>query len=122
MDNYYNQSEDITDRWNASNSGSDVPGVSFGDPRGNTVFSDRWIESGSYVKVKRLTISYTFPNTSKYYRNLVLYLTGTNLLTITKYSGYNPEFMFLNNPQYMGVDYGKIPFSRSFIIGIKLGL
>ena len=122
MDNYYNQSDDAADRWNASNQGSDVPSVSFGDPRGNTVFSDRWIEGGSYVKVKRLTVSYTLPNTSKYYKNLVLYLTGSNLLTLTKYSGYNPEFMFLNHPQYMGVDYGKIPFSRSFIIGIKLGL
>jgi len=122
MDNYYNQAEDITGRWNTSNTGSDVPAVSFGDPRGNTVFSDRWIEGGSYVKVKRLTVGYTLPGTSKYYKNLELYLTGTNLLTITKYSGYNPEFMFLNNPYYMGVDYGKIPFTRSFIIGIKLGL
>jgi TonB-linked SusC/RagA family outer membrane protein len=121
MDNYYNQSADITDRWTTSNTGSDIPGVSFGDPRGNNVFSDRWIEGGSYVKVKRLTVSYTLP-ISKYYKNLVIYLTGTNLLTINKYSGYNPEFMYLSNPYYMGVDYGKIPFSRSFIIGIKLGL
>ncbi len=122
MDNYYNQSEDITGRWNSSNTGSDIPGISFGDPRGNTLFSDRWIESGSYVKVKEITISYTFPATSKYYKNLVVYLTGTNLLTLSGYSGYNPEFMYLNQPYYMGVDYGKIPFSRSFIIGIKLGL
>ncbi|UCH13886.1 MAG: SusC/RagA family TonB-linked outer membrane protein [Bacteroidales bacterium] len=122
MDNYYNQSEDITGRWNSSNTGSDIPGVSFGDPRGNNAFSDRWIEGGSYVKVKRLTVSYTLPEPSKYYKNIVVYVTGTNLLTLTKYSGYNPEFMFLSNPHYMGVDYGKIPFSRSFIIGIKLGL
>jgi TonB-linked SusC/RagA family outer membrane protein len=122
MDNYYNQAEEITDRWTTSGSGSDIPGVSFGDPRGNTVFSDRWIESGSYIKVRQLTVSYTFPGSTKYYKNLELYLTGTNLLTITGYSGYNPEFMYLNNPYYMGVDYGKIPFSRSFIIGIKLGL
>ncbi len=122
MDNYYNQAEDITGRWNASATGSDIPGVSFGDPRGNNVFSDRWIEGGSYIKVKRLTVSYTFPGTSKYYKNMEVYLTGTNLLTVSKYSGYNPEFMFLNNPYYMSVDYGKIPITRSFIIGIKLGL
>jgi TonB-linked SusC/RagA family outer membrane protein len=122
MDNYYNQSEDITDRWNPSNTGSDIPAVSFGDPRGNNVFSDRWIEGGSYIKIKRLTVSYTLPAGTRFYKNLEVYLTGTNLLTLSKYSGYNPEFMFLSNPYYMGVDYGKIPFSRSFIIGIKLGL
>jgi TonB-linked SusC/RagA family outer membrane protein len=122
MDNYYNQSEDITGRWNTSNTGSDIPAVSFGDPRGNNLFSDRWIENGSYIKIKRLTVSYTLSGSSKYYKNLEVYLTATNLLTINKYSGYNPEFMFLSNPYYMGIDYGKIPFSRSFIVGIKLGL
>lgn len=122
MDNYYNQSADVTGRWNASAGGSDIPGISFSDPRGNTVFSDRWIESGSYAKIKRLTVSYTFPRTSKYYKDMTVYVTGTNLLTVTGYSGYNPEFMYLNNPYYTGVDYSKIPFSRSFIVGIKLGL
>jgi len=53
---------------------------------------------------------------------MVLYLTGSDLLTLTGYSGYDPEFMFLNDPYYMGTDYAKVPFSRSIIVGVKLGL
>ena len=51
-----------------------------------------------------------------------VYITGSDLLTLTGYSGYNPEFMYSNDPYYMGVDYAKVPFSRSVIIGVKLDL
>jgi trans-2-enoyl-CoA reductase len=51
-----------------------------------------------------------------------LFVTASNLLTITKYSGYDPEFMYMNNPFGMGIDYGSMPQTRSFIIGLKLGL
>lgn len=89
---------------------------------GNSVFSDRWIEDGSYVRLKNIILGYTFDKSTRVYKNLMVYATATNLFTFTSYSGYDPEFLYNNNPEYLGVDYGKIPHPRSFVIGIKLGL
>ncbi|HEY3371526.1 MAG TPA: SusC/RagA family TonB-linked outer membrane protein [Prolixibacteraceae bacterium] len=122
MDTYSNQMVSVLDRWTPANSGSTMPRASFGDPTGNTVFSDRWIEDGSYVKLKQLTLNYTFPQVTGLYKGITLYVTGTNLLTFTNYSGYDPDFLYSNNPFYMGVDYGKMPQPKSFIVGLKLDL
>jgi len=122
MDDYSNQSTTVLDRWRPNNPSTTMPKTSYGDPRGNTAFSDRWIEDGSYLRLKQLTLNYTFPPKTGVYKGLTLYLTGTNLLTFTKYTGYDPDFLYSNNPFYMGVDYGKIPQSKSFIIGLKLDL
>ena len=96
------------------------------DRRGYEVQNEQIIIEGipvQFIPVYNPLINKAVENASEIkYKNIVVYVTGTNLLTLTKYSGYNPEFMFLSNPYYMGVDYGKIPFSRSFIIGIKLDL
>jgi TonB-linked SusC/RagA family outer membrane protein len=121
MDTYANQLTSVLDRWSSSNTGGQLPRTSFGDPTGNSVFSDRWIEDGSYLKLKQLTVSYALPE-SGMYRGINLYLTVSNLFTLTRYSGQDPEFYYMNNPFYMGVDYGKLPHSRSFIIGVKLDL
>jgi hypothetical protein len=122
MDDYSNQSTTVLDRWRSSNPSSTMPKTSYGDPRGNTAFSDRWIEDGSYLRLKQLSLAYTFPSKTGLYKGLTLYVTGTNLLTFTKYTGYDPDFLYSNNPFYMGIDYGKIPQSKSFIIGLKLDL
>jgi TonB-linked SusC/RagA family outer membrane protein len=122
MDQFYNQFTTINDRWTSSNTGSDIPRAVYGDPRGNTVFSDRWIEDGSYLRLKEITISYIPPKFSKLYRDLTVFLTASNLYTLTKYTGYDPEFFYQNNLYYMGLDYGKIPNTRSIIVGIKLAL
>jgi TonB-linked SusC/RagA family outer membrane protein len=122
MDDYSNQSTTVLDRWRPSNPSATMPKTSYGDPRGNTAFSDRWIEDGSYLRLKQLTLNYSFPPKTGIYKGLTVYLTGTNLLTFTKYTGYDPDFLYSNNPFYMGIDYGKIPQSKSFIIGLKLDL
>jgi TonB-linked SusC/RagA family outer membrane protein len=122
MSTYANQSTAVLDRWTPSNTGATIPRTSYGDPTGNTVFSDRWIEDGSYVRLGQLTLSYSLPSIAGLTQGVVIYVTATNLLTITDYSGYDPEFAYLNNPFYMGVDYGMMPRSRSFIVGLKLNL
>ncbi len=122
MDSYANQSSTVLNRWSASNKSTSIPRASYGDPAGNAVFSDRWIEDGSYVRLGQLTLSYALPTWQGVYKGMVLYLTATNLLTITDYSGYDPEFSYLNSPYYMGIDYGKIPQTKSFVMGIKLNL
>jgi hypothetical protein len=122
MDSYKNQSSSVLQRWTESNPNTTMPRASFGDPTGNTAFSDRWIEDGSYIRLGQLTLSYKFPQRVGLYKGVIAYVTATNLFTITKYSGYDPEFMYLNNPFYMGIDYGKIPQTQSFVIGLKLDL
>jgi len=122
MDSYNNQSTTILDRWTDTNTEGTLPKAVFGDPAGNSVFSDRWIEDGSYFKLKQLTINYTLPRVAGVYKGITLYVTASNLLTLTKYTGYDPDFMYVSNPYYMGVDYGKIPQTKSFILGLKLDL
>ncbi|MCF8380975.1 MAG: SusC/RagA family TonB-linked outer membrane protein [Bacteroidales bacterium] len=122
MDSYNSQSVTVLDRWTSSNTTATMPRASFGDPTGNTVFSDRWIEDASYLRLSQLSLSYHLPSMSGVYKGIVVYLTATNLFTFTKYSGYDPDFMYLNSPVYMGVDYGKMPHTKSFIIGLKLDL
>lgn len=121
MDTYASQLSTVLDHWTSNNTGADLPRVSFGDPTGNTVFSDRWIEDASYFKFKNLTVAYQLPETG-FYSGIKLYMTVSNLLTLTKYSGYDPEFYYVNDPFLMGIDYGKMPQTRSFIIGVKLDL
>lgn len=121
MDSYASQLSTVEDRWSSNNTGGTLPRAAFGDPTGNTLFSDRWIEDGSYVKLKQLTVSYNMPS-SGFYNGIKLYLTVSNLFTLSKYSGQDPEFYYMNNPFYMGVDYGKMPHSRSIIFGVKLDL
>lgn len=122
MDTYSNQMISVLDRWTPANASNTMPRASFGDPTGNTAFSDRWIEDGSYLRLKQLTFSYKLPQVANLYKGITLYVTGTNLLTFTKYTGYDPDFLYSNNPFYMGVDYGKMPQPKSFIVGLKLDL
>jgi len=121
MSSYGNQMVTVLDSWSENNKDGLLPRTSYGDPTGNTVFSNRWIEDGSYLKLKHLTVSYNLPK-SKFYSGIKVYLTASNLLTLTKYSGNDPEFYYSNSPFYMGVDYGKTPQTRSFILGVKLDL
>ena len=81
----------------------------------NMANSSRFIEDGSYFRLKNMTIGYTFPKkwTQKFYCNrLRVYMTASNLFTITKYSGYDPEVG-------SGVDYGNYPQSRTFTFGLN---
>ncbi len=121
MDGMGNQFTTVLDRWSPERTNAAMPRAAFGDPSGNTVFSDRWIEDGSYFRMNRLTVTYNLPQSS-WYKGVAIYLTASNLFTLTNYSGYDPEFMYMNNPFYMGIDYGQIPQSRSLILGLKLDL
>jgi TonB-linked SusC/RagA family outer membrane protein len=121
MDSYYNQSTNVLDRYTASNTTADLPRFSYGDPTGNTVFSERWIEDASYLRLRKLTLSYKLQSNAVF-KGATIYITATNLLTLTKYSGFDPEFSYMNSPFYMGIDYGMMPQTKSVIAGIKLDL
>ncbi|KPK83561.1 MAG: hypothetical protein AMS27_12510 [Bacteroides sp. SM23_62_1] len=117
-----NQSTAIYNRWNMDGQETDIPRASYGDPMGNNRFSSRWIEDGSYIRLKKVTISYTFPRKLAFITNLNIYISGTNLLTWTRYLGYDPEFSYADGILGQGIDYGKIPQPRTMTIGLKVGL
>jgi hypothetical protein len=85
--------------------------------------STRFIEDGSYLRLKAITLSYKVLENKKKTRGpkLSVYITGQNLLTFTNYSGYDPEVnAYGNNATEMGIDYGTYPQSVTVITGLNL--
>ena len=89
---------------------------------GNSRFSDRWIEDGSFLKLKTVTLSYTLPIRSTYLQGITIWAAANNLFTITKYLGSDPEFSYSNSVLGMGIDRGLLGNGRSFSIGAKIKL
>ena len=118
----FNQSTAMTNRWVAEGQLTDIPRATFGDPMGNSRFSDRWIEDGSYLKWKSLSLEYRIPIHNPYIQGVTLSFAVHNLCTWTKYLGPDPEFSFGTSPLYMGVDAGMVPSTRDFNFGVKINL
>jgi hypothetical protein len=89
---------------------------------GNSRFSDRWIEDGSYLRLRTISLSYNVPVKTKLLRSLNVYLTGNNVFTLTKYLGYDPEFSATESVLTQGFDTNLEPVYRSVQVGIRLGL
>ena len=117
-----NQSIHVLNRWLYQGQQTEVPRALYDDPIGNSSFSTRWIEDGSYLRVKNVSLSYTIPNDFLAFRNAQFYLSASNVLTFSKYLGYDPEFAHSRNQIEQGIDYGQTPQPRQFIVGVKLGL
>jgi TonB-linked SusC/RagA family outer membrane protein len=122
MSGIENQSTAIYNRWITDGQKTDIPRADYGDPMGNNRFSNRWIEDGSFIRLKSITLSYTFPGKLAFVNDLTIYFTGINLITSTGYLGYDPEFSYADGVLGQGIDYGKIPQPRSMVIGLKIGL
>ncbi|MCB0451202.1 MAG: SusC/RagA family TonB-linked outer membrane protein, partial [Confluentibacter sp.] len=113
-----NQSTAILNRWNGAGSSNTMPRAIFGDPNNNTRQSTRYIEDGSYIRLKNVNISYNVPLDAfknKVFNSLKLYVSGQNLLTITDYSGFDPEV------GANGIDNNIYPVTRTFTLGATLG-
>jgi len=117
-----NASTDMLNRWTPDN-----PSNEYARANRNADYlkmSDRYLEDGSYVRIKLITLSYNLPNkwmSALKIDNARFYVTGENLLTFTKYTGFDPEvsrFGFDNTR--MGYDYGGYPSAKSYIIGVIL--
>lgn len=117
-----NQSANVLNRWQFEGQQTDVPRALWNDPVGNSAFSSRWIEDGSYVRLKSVVLSYTVPTEFLAFRNAQFYVSAHNVFTISKYLGYDPEFGYSQDQISLGIDYGLTPQPRQFIVGIKLGL
>jgi len=117
-----NQSVNVLNRWQHDGQETNVPRAVWDDPMGNTEFSSRWIEDGSYLRVKNITVSYRVRTQFLFFRNAEVYVSANNLFTMTDYLGYDPEFAYSHSQIYQGVDYGLPPHVKQFIAGIKIGL
>jgi hypothetical protein len=120
----YNNSPEILDRWTPDSKSTTVPRVTVKDLNNNKTYSTLYIEDGSFARMKYLTFGYTFKESllGNSISKLRLYMTFQNLITITKYSGYDPEIGaeggFSNN--MYGVDKGVYPQAKAYILGLNI--
>ena len=113
----YNQLTDVLSRWNGEGTSNVIPRAVYSDPNGNNRISDRFVESGSYLRLKTISLSYNFP--LQWVKILSvesarLTLSCENVATITGYSGFDPE-VGIN-----GIDLSSYPVSRTFNIGFNV--
>lgn len=120
----YNSYADWVNRWisPAEPGNGEIPRANRQTGNSNNRPSNYQVEDASYIRLRNLTVGYTFPQDAfgKTFSNLRLYVSGTNLLTITDYLGYNPE---VNNNEdnvnVQGEDYGAYPLSRVLTFGLN---
>jgi hypothetical protein len=122
MSNPNNQTQAVLNRWRGDGQTSNIPKATMGDPMGNARFSSRWIEDGSYFRLRTLTVSYNLPVDRAMLKYLTFYGTVNNAFTLTKYLGYDPEFSATNSLFGQGVDNTLEPMQKSVQLGIKIGL
>ncbi|WP_189702599.1 SusC/RagA family TonB-linked outer membrane protein [Subsaximicrobium wynnwilliamsii] len=113
-----NQSTAVLNRWRGPGTSNSIPRAVFGDPNNNNRQSTRYIEDGSYLRLKNVNLSYNVPTDfydNKTFSSIKVYVSGQNLFTITDYSGFDPEV----GPN--GIDNNIYPVTRTFTLGATLG-
>ena len=114
-------SEAWNDRWSSENPDGTYPRLGYS----SNLFAaamDRFVEDGSYLRLKNITLNYDVPMSSDNFINSAnVYVTGSNLFTWTNYSGYDPEITtFMYDGLIQGVDWNNKPNSRSILVGVNL--
>ena len=117
-----NQLYSVANRWRAEGQVTDMPKATYNDPMGNSRFSDRWIEDGSYVRLRSVSLLYNLPVKEKFLKYTYIYVAATNLFTFTKYMGYDPEFSASTSVFAQGIDTGLDPLYKTITIGVRVGL
>lgn len=111
-----NQTQKVLDRWTGEGTNNSTPRAIYSDPNKNTRASNRFIEDGKYLRLKNVTLGYTLPASllkKVYISNLRIYMSAQNLLTLTDYSGFDPEVQG-------GVDNSNYPLTRNISFGIDI--
>ncbi|MCY4215821.1 MAG: TonB-dependent receptor [Flavobacteriaceae bacterium] len=118
------------DRWTGPGTSNTIPRAVLGDPNFNRRASDRFLEDGSFLRLKNIAIGYSIPQRALdrfgngFVSSLRIYFSGQNLLTFTDYSGYDPEIGIGFNQGVevanQGVDYGIIPQPKTILVGLQL--
>ncbi len=120
MYNGQNQLKEVVNRWRVPGQITDVP--KSGELQ-NLKASSRWVEDGSYLKVKNITLSYEIKHPALKRANISRiqpYITLDNMLTLTKYSGYDPEMSQYTSPTNMGIDWGTYPCVKTVLFGVNI--
>lgn len=128
----------LLDRWTPTNTNTDVPRVVMFDPNKNGRASARWLENGSFFRITTLQVGYTLPKgllDKAHLSNVRIYVTAQNMITFTKYTGFDPDFANNNglfdraidngsypNRPFTANEAGGLPNPRSFLFGLQLGL
>ena len=121
----YNQTKAVLRRWTYEGQKTDMPKACYtnsDDWRNNERMSDRWIEDGSFLKLKNIRLTYTVPYSNSWLLGLKVWAEGNNLFTISKYLGTDPEMSSSNNVLYQGIDTGLVPCGRGFNVGVSINL
>ena len=112
-----NQSSAVLGRWTGEGTSNNIPRAIYGDPNQNSRVSDRYIEDGSYLKIKNINLSYTLPKAvfGQNFNSVKIFVSAQNLVTWTKYSGFDPEV------PVNGIDNGTYPITRTVSLGLNIG-
>ena len=129
MTRAFNTLTAVLDRWTPTNPSTTMPRAVAGDPNDNKRFSDRWMENGSYARIKLVTLGYQLPRqvlnsiSNDAISSVRVYASANNLLTFTNTSTWDPEFTSNkgNDNMYRGVAESIYPQARTIMFGIQIG-
>jgi TonB-dependent starch-binding outer membrane protein SusC len=129
MVRFFNAGTQVLNAWTPTNTNTNIPRAISADPNQNARPSTRFVEDGSYLRLKNISIGYTIAGnslqslTKGVVKNFRVYVSAQNILTFTNYSGYDPEVgnRTPNNSLTNGIDYFSYPQPKSFQIGIQAG-
>jgi hypothetical protein len=117
-----NKLKEVMDFWSPYNKTNDQVRANFNDPNDNNRVSSFFVKDASFMRIKNLQLGYTLPDRilqTLGIKQFRIYLSGTNLYTLTKYKGYDPEIGSRSNLNF-GIDSGTYPLPRTFMAGIQL--
>ncbi|HRB51277.1 MAG TPA: TonB-dependent receptor [Niabella sp.] len=129
MIRFFNAGSQVLNAWTITNTNTNIPRAISSDPNGNARPSTRFIEDGSYLRLKNVTLGYTIPEnalgslSNNVIKNFRIFLSAQNILTFTKYSGYDPEVgnrtpgSSLTN----GIDFAVYPQPKAYQLGVQVG-
>lgn len=134
----YGLGANLVNRWTPDHQNTNVPGfintmersaLNLGSDQTATIGADtrssRWVENGSYLRMKNITLTYSLPTpliSRIHFTRVSFYATAINLFTITKYTGYDPEVSSYNLVAGgLGIDLSNYPTSKTFLVGVNLG-
>jgi len=114
---FNNVEEELVNRWKPNQPSNDYPGIG---AQGRNVVTDRYVENGSFLRCKNLTLGYTLPKIKGLYGCRV-YVSASNVFVLTKYKGYDPEVnSFGNSTTQLGVDNFVYPSARNVQAGLQV--
>ena len=124
--NVWNQTTAVCNRWRYQGQVTDVPRAMSPDNElwvNNERFSDRWIEDGSFLKLKKVRLTYKLPvNNLSWLQGLTIWGEANNVVTLSDYTGNDPEVTAGNSVLYQGIDAGYLTSGRNFNLGITVNL